>query len=271
MTDLKPCPWCLERGHPVPRISAAGRPILHYVECARCEATGPACNTEAEAITAWNRRAPAPQVRADMIEALALKIAVHDGCGLSIKGRRALCTDPEAERPAQDCFCRDVAGFALDAALAAPAPQVREEVVEECARVADVIRKAEKANKARNPASELGGTATANIIAIKIRALSGLPSPGMGGQWQPISTAKQDSSMRIVGFNDLPKERWREPEVLRWSNVDRRWNYDSPHGPSDRAPFYPPTHWQPLPAPPIDDAGSPQTASTAGAVDRAGS
>ena len=51
--SLKPCPFC---GHSsiVPK---ALEPRMHYCWCHECGAQGPFCETDAEAIEAWNRRA----------------------------------------------------------------------------------------------------------------------------------------------------------------------------------------------------------------------
>ena len=53
---LKPCPFCGEK----PRPAATGfypDPPVYYIYCDGCGASGRMCNTEKEAIAAWNRRA----------------------------------------------------------------------------------------------------------------------------------------------------------------------------------------------------------------------
>ena len=49
MTELKPCPFCGGEA----KLSSNGKEVV----CLGCEALGPFCDTEAEAIEAWNRRA----------------------------------------------------------------------------------------------------------------------------------------------------------------------------------------------------------------------
>lgn len=48
---IEPCPWCGGEGE------TGG--LLPWVECVSCDASGPSCGTEAEAIAAWNRVAAA--------------------------------------------------------------------------------------------------------------------------------------------------------------------------------------------------------------------
>mgnify|MGYP003362451693 CR=1 FL=1 len=48
---LKSCPFC---GDDEPLMRGDD---WSYVECDECDASGPECKTEAEAITAWNTRA----------------------------------------------------------------------------------------------------------------------------------------------------------------------------------------------------------------------
>lgn len=51
-----------------------------------------------------------------MIERVALAISIEDECGLAIRGRRALCDDPEAQEPSPaPCRCRSVARAAIEA------------------------------------------------------------------------------------------------------------------------------------------------------------
>lgn len=53
---IEPCPWCGGEGE------TGG--LLPWVECVSCDASGPSCGTEAEAIAAWNRVAALSQQRA---------------------------------------------------------------------------------------------------------------------------------------------------------------------------------------------------------------
>jgi len=46
----RPCMFCKEIEAPVMVIAEAG----FWVECRSCQATGPFCDTEAEALAAWN-------------------------------------------------------------------------------------------------------------------------------------------------------------------------------------------------------------------------
>ena len=59
MTDeeLKPCPFCGGEGASH-QTALSGR---FHVFCLACDAEGPWCNMEAEAIAAWNRRTDDPR------------------------------------------------------------------------------------------------------------------------------------------------------------------------------------------------------------------
>lgn len=55
--ELKPCPFCGSNfifGGPF-QIGRGG-PLHYAYKCADCFAEGPICDTEEEAISAWNRR-----------------------------------------------------------------------------------------------------------------------------------------------------------------------------------------------------------------------
>lgn len=52
--EVKKCPFC--KGQPTPWVmeNSFGN---RYVNCETCNAQGPACDSDEQAITAWNRRA----------------------------------------------------------------------------------------------------------------------------------------------------------------------------------------------------------------------
>jgi Lar family restriction alleviation protein len=62
--ELLPCPFCGGAAELIPMRSLAGDPSGHRVWCPSlpCCAAGPALDTKADAIAAWNRRAPLPPV-----------------------------------------------------------------------------------------------------------------------------------------------------------------------------------------------------------------
>jgi len=58
MADLKPCPFC---GHRAETQEYGMRTEAWAVWCVECKAQMESISTEAEAIAAWNRRAPDPR------------------------------------------------------------------------------------------------------------------------------------------------------------------------------------------------------------------
>lgn len=53
MTELLSCPFC---GSPARLLSRELRGLDALVECSRCYGGGPLCETDEQAIAAWNRR-----------------------------------------------------------------------------------------------------------------------------------------------------------------------------------------------------------------------
>jgi hypothetical protein len=58
-------------------------------------------------------------------------------------------------------------------------------------------------------------------------------------EWQPIETAPKESGHYIIGWC----KQWHQPICVRWLSGLNRWN-------TAFQPFQP-THWQPLPSPPL--------------------
>lgn len=61
MSDLKPCPWPKCGGSPLGPEHVILRGVLsdgRCIRCTACGARGPIMKTEAEAIAAWDNRAP---------------------------------------------------------------------------------------------------------------------------------------------------------------------------------------------------------------------
>lgn len=58
---------------------------------------------------------PASERVPEMVERVALAIAIDGGCGLTIEGKRALCDHPRSIQPAQHCDCRSAARAAIAA------------------------------------------------------------------------------------------------------------------------------------------------------------
>lgn len=57
--ELKVCPFCGNEGRIVCVSSnETGAEPVYYAICDNCQTTGMTCNTEHEAIKAWNRREP---------------------------------------------------------------------------------------------------------------------------------------------------------------------------------------------------------------------
>ena len=54
--ELKPCPFCGEASESKIILSSSGMGV-EFVACLACGTDGPAEQTKAEAIAAWNRRA----------------------------------------------------------------------------------------------------------------------------------------------------------------------------------------------------------------------
>ena len=61
MTEtLKPCPFC-KSTQVVYAYRQRGVPCwVHFIRCQKCEAKGPECDSDTEAITLWNTRKGAP-------------------------------------------------------------------------------------------------------------------------------------------------------------------------------------------------------------------
>jgi hypothetical protein len=69
--------------------------------------------------------------------------------------------------------------------------------------------------------------------------------------WQPIETAPKDAPVLLFGMTN-PDERmvrFKKPVVFSgyWESLDEAW---CAHGSHWDGPFFQPTHWMPLPAPP---------------------
>ena len=78
----KPCPFC---GGEDAMMGGTFRD--DWMTCLDCNAAGPYCATEAEAITAWNTRAEAFEVGvvAKLVEALELADAMLSGANMDAK------------------------------------------------------------------------------------------------------------------------------------------------------------------------------------------
>lgn len=68
MAELVDCPFCEDGGAPVVVSGAyslfdSGK--ANQVECVRCHATGPLCETYDEAVAAWNKRGTCEDCRTD--------------------------------------------------------------------------------------------------------------------------------------------------------------------------------------------------------------
>jgi Lar family restriction alleviation protein len=60
MDELSECPCCGSDSHIVPHI--VGKSVRFKVVCEHCELTVPTYSAEADAVAAWNRRAPAADI-----------------------------------------------------------------------------------------------------------------------------------------------------------------------------------------------------------------
>jgi len=101
---LEPCPWCQHAKFVhVTRVAMMSGNNKRRVTCDACHADGPIANTEAEAIAAWNRRAPgyaagveAAAIRCDKYAA-ALKqdadTAQNDPVDMSVENRATIVKD----------------------------------------------------------------------------------------------------------------------------------------------------------------------------------
>ena len=66
--------------------------------------------------------------------------------------------------------------------------------------------------------------------------------PAPESQWQPIETAPKDGTSILLGWSGV------DAQCGRWVRSGYRNGFWADHG----AIFTNPTHWQPLPAPPIE-------------------
>lgn len=82
MTEIKPCPnpWgCSGSQAPVcTHYNFDGNSALRHVVCHSCGERGPVRPTEAEAIAAWNQRAPAPSLLNGLREAREALAGVYE-------------------------------------------------------------------------------------------------------------------------------------------------------------------------------------------------
>lgn len=65
LVELKPCPFCNSAPNPVPQngdVLPGGNGYFQTIWCERCDAEGGKRKTEADAIEAWNRRYPDPEL-----------------------------------------------------------------------------------------------------------------------------------------------------------------------------------------------------------------
>lgn len=138
---------------------------------------------------------------------------------------RPVNSAPEGQSSA-DCIARGDCGCDLNRASSVPSD--RDDVIEECAKVAE---------------SKMDRTRRSHIIAAAIRALKSAPcSPDSG--WQPIATAPEDGTSVIVSNGtSVGEAKYHEDAGWYWAGSDPTDYWDGA--------AYQITHWQPLPAPPI--------------------
>lgn len=115
--ELKACPFCGDRGPEITGDFTNGLKI--YIACTAgsdCTATGPACDTEAEAITAWNTRAdPALAAAQDKTDWFAGDV---DADGNPLTTLRTDELDKYKDQVRYTCQRAEKAEAALAAALA---------------------------------------------------------------------------------------------------------------------------------------------------------
>lgn len=132
-TTLKPCPFCggaadiNQMSHYYRDGGSYPRSLEWRVMCNAEECPFDPCGdftSEAEAIAAWNTRAPLPTPTEEEVARVALSVAVQDGCAFTLHkfgGRRALCFDPDADleirHAREDCYCLNMTRAALAAFL----------------------------------------------------------------------------------------------------------------------------------------------------------
>lgn len=79
MSVLRACPWCNRAPNPVPQNTDTRREngdgYTVAIWCEPCGVLGPECETEPEAIAAWNRRAPDYTAGAEAMREAAAKEA----------------------------------------------------------------------------------------------------------------------------------------------------------------------------------------------------
>ena len=151
MSDLEPCPFC---GRAVGLLRSA---TWVRATCAFCEADGPTCDDDEDAIAAWNRRAPSADHVPDTGKMVAPPVV-------------------------KDCLT-------TQAAYAAGAEAMRERAAEQvdcgCSWRADALAATNKGERFVACGNDPCG-------AIEARAIRALPLPAGGSGWRPIETAPRD-------------------------------------------------------------------------------
>jgi hypothetical protein len=78
MSALRECDFCAS---PLVVMCGSGTQGLYWARCGHCHAEGPVCDTEAEAIAAWNRRAGDDEVE-KLREVLRIAIEALDAADM---------------------------------------------------------------------------------------------------------------------------------------------------------------------------------------------